>query len=118
MSSCCIFSFASSFCSILFRFRRFLFFSCTGGGSVRWRAPLWSRPGRAGVRDDGHVGAAAVLHLRLPDVGHAHPYRNLRGDQHRHVLLPALRRGLPLVSEKINSLTPSLLDSFFFYNFA
>ena len=85
---------------LAFRFALFFLFSCfssTGSGSVRRRPSLRRRSRRTGVRHDGYVGAAAVLHLRLLDVRHAHPHRHLRRDQHRHVLLPALRRGLPLV---------------------
>lgn len=77
----------------------------SGGRSLRRRAALRGRAGGACVRHDGHVGAAAVLHLRVLDVRDAHPHRYLRRDQHRDVLLPALLRGLPLV--RLSTITAS-----------
>lgn len=43
------------------------------------------------------MGAAVLLHLWVLDVGHDHLDGYLRGDQYRHVLLPAVLGGLPLV---------------------
>lgn len=69
----------------------------SGGCSVRGCAAFRRCAGGAGVCHDGHVGTAAVFHLRLPDVRHANPHHHLRRDQHRNVLLPAVLGGLPLV---------------------
>lgn len=70
--------------------KKYSFKKKKGGRSIRRSPAVRSRSCGAGVRDDRNVGAAAVLHLRLPHVGHGHPHRHLRRDQHRHVLLPAL----------------------------
>mmetsp|Transcript_42460 Transcript_42460/g.105740 ORF Transcript_42460/g.105740 Transcript_42460/m.105740 type:complete len:342 (+) Transcript_42460:1207-2232(+) len=63
----------------------------------RRRAALRRRLHRALLHPFVHLAPPVLLCLRLPAAGLHHPHHNMRRNHRRHVLLPALRRGLPLV---------------------